>query len=48
MLPSPNGTQEIEQILQLGGITILIRYTLEHVPALHAFDEELEVFVLFQ
>ena len=46
MLSSSDGTQEVEQILQLCGITIHVRYTLEHVIALHAFDEELRVLVL--
>ena len=40
MLPSYDGTQEIDQILQGCGITGLVRYTLEHVLALYALDEE--------
>ena len=48
MIPLSNGTQEIEQILQSCGINILVRYTSECVPVLHAFDEELKVFVFFQ
>ena len=35
-----DGTQEIEQILQSCGITSLVRYTLECVPALHPLNEE--------
>ena len=47
VLPSSDGTQEIEQILQSCGITVLVRYTLECVPALHALDEEPKIFKLF-
>ena len=47
VLPSSDGTQEIGQILQSCGINSLIRYTLEHVPALHPLNEEMEIFKLF-
>ena len=46
MFSLSNGTQEVEQMLQLCGITICVRYTLKHVPTLHALNEELKVLVL--
>ena len=45
MLSSSDGTQKVEQISS-HVLSVCVRYTLEHVTALHALDEELKVLML--